>query len=102
MAEHLIETISRISTPPPNGAAFDEWLDATDGIDLLKENIQSDEFVFYATPGGTFIHSIPGYDAALHAPQSGSARCGDSVVGDRHRSEPRGRGEIVEAAGTEG
>jgi hypothetical protein len=31
---------------------------ATDGIDFLKGNIQDDEFVLYATPGGTFIHSI--------------------------------------------
>jgi hypothetical protein len=23
-----------------------------------KDNIQGDEFVFYATPGGTFVHSI--------------------------------------------
>jgi hypothetical protein len=58
MAEHLIETINRISTPPADGVAFDEWLEATDGIDLLKENIQGDEFLFYATPGGTFIHSV--------------------------------------------
>jgi hypothetical protein len=37
MAEHLIDTIKRISTPPADGAAFDEWLDATDGIDLLRK-----------------------------------------------------------------
>jgi hypothetical protein len=42
------------------------------------------------------------HDAAVHAPESCGARCGDSVVGDRDRNEPRGRGEIVEAAGTEG
>ena len=44
----------------------------------------------------------PGHDAALHAPEPGGARRGDSVIGDGHRNEPRGRGEIVEAAGTEG
>ena len=44
----------------------------------------------------------PGHDAALHAPEPGGARRGDPVVGDRDRNEPRGRGEIVEAAGTEG
>ena len=51
---------------------------------------------------GTGRTSGPGHDAAIHAPEPGGARCGDSVVGDRHRNEPRGRGEIVEAAGTEG
>jgi integrase len=40
----------------------------------------------------------PGDDAALHAPEPGSARCGDSVVG-WDQNGPRGRGEIVEAAG---
>ena len=58
MADRLIKTISRISTSPGDGPAFDEWLNATDGIEFLKEIIQGDEFVFYATPGGTFIHSI--------------------------------------------
>ena len=58
MAERLIETIGRISPPPGNDAAFDEWLDGTDGIDFLKENALGDEFVFYATPGATFIHTI--------------------------------------------
>ncbi len=58
MAERLIETIKRISTPPADSAAFDEWLSATDGIDFLKGNIEDDEFVFYATPGSTFIHSL--------------------------------------------
>jgi hypothetical protein len=57
MADHLIEAINRISTLPGNDAAFDEWLDATNDVDLLKENIQGEEFLFYATPGGTFIHS---------------------------------------------
>jgi hypothetical protein len=44
----------------------------------------------------------PGHDTALHAPEPSGARRGDSVVGDGHRRGPRGRGEIVEAAGTEG
>lgn len=34
--------------------------------------------------------------------QPGSTRCGDPAIGDRQRNEPRGRGEMVEAAGTEG
>ena len=42
----------------------------------------------------------PGHDAALHAPEPGGARRGDSIVGDGNRNSPRGRGEIVEAAGT--
>jgi hypothetical protein len=29
-------------------------------------------------------------------------RCGDPAVEDGHGNEPRGRGEVVEAAGTEG
>lgn len=40
-----METIEKISTPPADGAAFDEWLSATDGIDFLKGNIEDDEFV---------------------------------------------------------
>jgi hypothetical protein len=32
----------------------------------------------------------------------GGARRHDSVIGDGHRHEPRGSGEIVEAAGKEG
>ena len=39
---------------------------------------------------------------ALHAPEPGGGRRSDSIVGDGHRHEPFGRGEIVEAAGTEG
>jgi integrase len=35
-------------------------------------------------------------------PEPGGARRGDSIVGDGDRNSPRGRGEIVEAAGTEG
>jgi integrase len=48
---------------------------------------------------GTGRTSGPRHDAAIHAPEPGGARCGDSAVGDGHRNEPRGRGEIVEAAG---
>jgi len=43
-----------------------------------------------------------GHHSALHALEPGRDRCGDSVVGDGHRNESRGSGEIVEAAGTEG
>jgi len=89
MAEHLIETISRISTPPPNGAAFDEWLDATDGIDLLKENIQSDEFVFYATPGGTFIHSILVPAANVNPPDVEDLMRSSSTLMERGASATR-------------
>jgi hypothetical protein len=48
------------------------------------------------------VHHKPLYSAigeALHAPEPGGPRCGDSVIGDRDRNGPRGRGEIVEAAG---
>src|SRR5688500_3424723 len=44
----------------------------------------------------------PGDDAALHAPESGRARRGDQAVGDRNGGGARRRGEIMEAAGTEG
>jgi hypothetical protein len=38
-----METIAKISTPPADGAAFDEWLSATDGSDFLKRNSGDDE-----------------------------------------------------------
>ena len=50
-------------------------------------------------PGWT---SGPGHDAAQRAPEPGGGRRGDPVIGDRHRNEPSSRGEIAEAAGTEG
>src|SRR5437867_2554218 len=64
--------------------------------DLLQENIQGDEFVFYATPGGTFIHSILVPAANVNPPD----------VEDLMRWSFNAYGtsgvEIVEAAGTEG
>ena len=39
-----------------------------------------------------------GHDAAIYAPE----RRGDQVIGDRNGGDARCRGEIVEAAGTEG
>lgn len=58
MADFLVEAIERISTAPADDAAFDEWLKAPDAVAFLKENVQHDEFVLYATSGHTFIHSI--------------------------------------------
>jgi integrase len=40
--------------------------------------------------------------AALHSPEPGRARRGDQALGGRNGRDVRGRGEIVEAAGTEG
>jgi len=44
----------------------------------------------------------PGHDPALHAPEPCGPRRGDSIVGDGNRHGPVGRGESMEAAGTEG
>ena len=48
---------------------------------------------------GTRWTSGLGHNATLHASEPGSARPGDPILGDGHRNERRGRGEIMEAAG---
>jgi hypothetical protein len=59
MADRLVDAILRVSTPPEDDdEAFNAWLCSLDGIEFLKANDYDEEFVFYATPGQTFIHTV--------------------------------------------
>jgi hypothetical protein len=74
------------------------------GIHILRHSFCSHLAMWGASKShpGTRRTPGPGHDAALHAPEPGGARRSNQVIGDRDGYEPRGRGEIMEAAGTEG
>jgi hypothetical protein len=105
MAEHLIETISRITTPPADGARFDEWLGATEELTSsrktsrttnscstrLRLHIHSFDSCQDLGTTQCYMHLSPAaLDAAIRLLETGS---------DTSRAIV---GEIVEAAGTEG
>ena len=58
MADRLLEAVMRVSESPHNDADFNAWLTALDAVEFLKANAADDEFVFYATPRQTFIHTV--------------------------------------------
>lgn len=75
------------------------------GIHILRHYVlfsSGDAWGASKSHSGTGRTPGPGHDATLHALEPRGDRCGDSAVGDEHRDEPHRRGEIVEAAGTEG
>jgi hypothetical protein len=74
------------------------------GLHILRHTFCSPGDAWGASKShpGTGRTPGPGDDAALHAPEPSGARRGDPIVGDGNGNSPRGRGEIVEAAGTEG
>lgn len=64
------------------------------GIHILRHHVlfaPGDAWSAGKGHSGTGWTPGPGHDATSHAPQPGSARRRDSVVGDGHRNEPRGR-----------
>ena len=75
-------TDGTLPTPPVENSEFSRR--------YIKQNHHSERHHFDVRPG-------PSNNAALHAPESGSTRRSDSRVGNGHRYESRGRGEIVEA-----
>ena len=69
---------------------------------LLTQDLPID-FRAFLERHAELLRALPAWTVRLLVPRHKTdAQCGDQAVGDGHRIEPRGRGEIVEAAGTEG
>jgi len=54
----LIESISKIDTPPDDPAQFAEWIKAGAHLGFLRENATADEVAIYASGDYTFLHSV--------------------------------------------
>lgn len=56
---NIASILNRISTPPEEPSAFNEWLKQDDAIEFLKRNAKQDEFVMYASVRAhTFMHAV--------------------------------------------
>jgi hypothetical protein len=57
-----------LSTAPTDGAAYDSWLEMKDIIAFLKDNVNHNEFIVYATFRNTFIHALLAPAVVLNPP----------------------------------
>ncbi len=57
-----------LSTTPADKAAYDGWLEMKDIIAFLKDNVNHNEFIVYATFQNTFIHALLAPVSALNPP----------------------------------
>jgi hypothetical protein len=57
-----------LSTTPVDKTTYDDWLEMKDIISFLKENINHDEFIVYATLQNAFIHALFAPASALNPP----------------------------------
>ena len=57
-----------LSTAPTDQAAYDSWLEMKDIIAFLKDSVNHDEFIVYATFRNIFIHALLAPVAALNPP----------------------------------
>jgi len=56
---NIVSILSKISTPPDEPSAFNEWLKQADAIEFLKQNAEQDEFVMFASIRAyTFMHAV--------------------------------------------
>jgi len=54
----VVDSLNRISEPPPQKEDFDTWLEMGSALDFLRDNRQQDDFVVYASNRYTFVHAV--------------------------------------------
>ena len=54
----LVKRVANLSTPPPEIAERETWLQAHGQLQLLQENAEADEMLIHALGNSTFIHTV--------------------------------------------
>ena len=54
----LVKRVASLSTPPPDIAERETWLQAHGQLQLLQENAEADEMLIHALGNSTFIHTV--------------------------------------------